>query len=54
MSAPNIGQKEFSPEKISGEVVNKKITELNENSELSIFSVLELNKFNKENNKNEQ
>ena len=54
MSAPNIGQKEFRPEKISGEIVNKKITELKENSEISIFNVLELNKYDKGKKENEQ
>lgn len=53
MSAPNIGQKDFTPEKISGDIVNKKITELDENSEISIFNILELNKYDKENKKDE-
>lgn len=54
MSSPNIGQSEFNPEKISGEIINKRITELEEGSEMSIFNVLELNKYDKERDENDQ
>lgn len=48
MSAPNIGQKEFNADNISGDIINKKICLLDENSDISIFSILELNKYDKD------